>query len=192
MTQNEKTSYNGWSNYKTWAVNLWLTNKQASYTHWGERAREVLSVSGEDNNGAIATLASEIKENIEEECSKEGASLAVLMNSSLGHVDWHEIARSFVEVIATTLPRKVVPLGMTVATPGALNELTNQDRIRALIRHARGDWGDVDPDDWAENELSLTEGFRLLSSYHSEDGVKFWIITEADRSVTTILLPSEY
>ena len=79
-----------------------------------------------------------------------------------------------------------------VATPGALSELNDEARLDALARHARGDWGDAGPNDWAENELALKDGSRLLSVYHTPDGVKFWIITEADRSSTAILLPSEY
>ena len=61
-----------------------------------------------------------------------------------------------------------------------------------LARHVVGDWGDLDEDDRAENELSIREGFRLLSAYHLRDGTRIWIITEADRSSTTVLLPSEY
>ncbi len=82
-------------------------------------------------------------------------------------------------------------LGQVCATPGVIDEIPVMEQTSALQRHASGDWGDLDPEDWAENELSLKEGFRLLSAYHSSQGVKFWIITEADRSVTTILLPSE-
>jgi len=84
------------------------------------------------------------------------------------------------------------PLGALVATPGALEQVPHEERLIALSRHARGDWGDIDPEDRAENELSLREGFRLFSVYYTENKVKFWIITEADRSVTTILLPDEY
>ncbi len=83
-------------------------------------------------------------------------------------------------------------LGQIVATPGALERLTHHEILQALSRHAAGDWGEVDPDDWAENDLSLREGFRILSAYRSAAGVKFWIITEADRSATTVLLPDEY
>ena len=84
------------------------------------------------------------------------------------------------------------PLGGIYITPGAQAQLGNEDTLAALSRHARGDWGDVGDEDWDENELSLKEGFRLLSTYSSASGVKFWIITEADRSATTILLPEEY
>jgi hypothetical protein len=60
------------------------------------------------------------------------------------------------------------------------------------FRVVAGDWGELDDDDKRENELSLREGFRLLSAYRLSTGVKLWIITEADRSVTTLLLPDEY
>ena len=84
------------------------------------------------------------------------------------------------------------PLGRLVATPNALEHIPNPEILAALQRHLTGDWGDVDEHDREENELSLKEGFRLLSVYRSAAGVKFWIITEADRSATTVLLPEDY
>lgn len=84
------------------------------------------------------------------------------------------------------------PLGRLVATPNALENIPNPDIMAALQRHLTGDWGDVDEHDRKENEFSLKEGFRLLSVYRSARGVKFWIITEADRSATTVLLPEDY
>ena len=83
-------------------------------------------------------------------------------------------------------------LGQLVATPGALGVLTHDDILAALSRHVRGDWGDCCPDDAAENEFALGKHLRIFSVYHSADGTKFWVITEADRSVTTVLLPEEY
>ncbi len=82
--------------------------------------------------------------------------------------------------------------GQVVITPGALEVLTPTEIHMALARHVRGDWGDCDPEDAAENELSLAEGFRLFSVYHTVTSITFWVITEADRSVTTILLSEEY
>jgi hypothetical protein len=61
-----------------------------------------------------------------------------------------------------------------------------------LVRHLAGDWGDVDEHNRRENELSLIHGFRLLSAYTLNSGTKLWIITEADRSATTLLVPEEY
>jgi hypothetical protein len=83
------------------------------------------------------------------------------------------------------------PLGQVVITANAQGTLDPADVQQGLSRHARGDWGEVCPDDARENELSLTEGFRLLSVYRSGDK-RFWIITEADRSVTTVLMPEDY
>jgi hypothetical protein len=83
-------------------------------------------------------------------------------------------------------------LGLVVVTPNALGSLRKEDVKKALDRHVTGDWGEVCPADWQENELSLKEGFRLLSAYRGRDGTKFWVITEADRSATTVLLPEDY
>lgn len=84
------------------------------------------------------------------------------------------------------------PLGRLVSTPNALQSIPHPELLAALHRHATGDWGEVDEHDRKENELSLKEGFRLLSVYRTSHGIKFWIITEADRSVTTVLLPEDY
>ena len=91
-----------------------------------------------------------------------------------------------------TIP--LFPAGQIVATPGALAllEQANRSPMEFLSRHLRGDWGDLCEDDKIENELSLRQGFRLMSSYVVNDKEKLWIITEADRSTTTLLLPSEY
>jgi len=84
-------------------------------------------------------------------------------------------------------------LGRVVATPGALDLLTRWDLDDLLRRHHRGDWGELDGHDRRANERSVRHGHRVLSSYPAgESGVKVWIITERDRSVTTILLPEEY
>ena len=81
-----------------------------------------------------------------------------------------------------------------VGTPGALEALgeAEQDPVELLARHVTGDWGDVHESDKKENDLSVIRGSRLLSAYTLETGVKVWVITEYDRSVTTVLLPSEY
>jgi hypothetical protein len=85
-------------------------------------------------------------------------------------------------------------LGETYITPGAQEalEIAGETAIQFLRRHMSCDWGEISEDDAQENELSLGEGYRLLSAYRTVKGQKIWIITEADRSATTILLPSEY
>jgi len=86
-------------------------------------------------------------------------------------------------------------LGQIVATPGALAALEKAGHTpqEFLSRHLQGDWGELSDEDRTENELTLQRGFRLLSSYRTNAGdTKIWVITEADRSATTILLPEEY
>lgn len=90
--------------------------------------------------------------------------------------------------------RPLFPLGQTVATPGALAALEAAGRtpVVFLERHQGGDWGDLADDDTSENEYALTWRLRIFSAYRLSEVVKIWIITEADRSATTILLPDEY
>jgi len=85
-------------------------------------------------------------------------------------------------------------LGGLYATPGAIAalEAAGEPATTYLARHTRGDWGDMDPEDLRENERSLGRGSRLFSGYNLPTGERLWIITEADRSATTVLLPSEY
>ena len=89
-------------------------------------------------------------------------------------------------------PRQTFSLGRMVITAAAAAALPEEEVRLAIRRHAAGDWGDLDAEDGAENERSLSEGLRLLSAYTSAGGTRFWIITEADRSATTMLLPEEY
>ena len=83
-------------------------------------------------------------------------------------------------------------LGRLVATPNALAHIPNDEIISSLSRHVRGDWGDLGDEDKNTNECALLHGGRLFSAYRSTQGIRFWIITEWDRSVTTVLLPEDY
>ena len=85
-------------------------------------------------------------------------------------------------------------LGQVVATPGALEVLDKAaiDASQLLQRHQHGDWGVVQAEDAEQNLFSVTNGWRILSSYQVSEDERIWIITEADRSVTTLLLPDEY
>lgn len=86
------------------------------------------------------------------------------------------------------------PLGQVVATPGALDALDEVGIVPFILlhRHIQGDWGDLGDGDKEANNFAITHGNRILSAYNITDTVKIWIITEADRSSTTLLLPSEY
>lgn len=83
-------------------------------------------------------------------------------------------------------------LGQIVATPNALTAIQTDEIHGALMRHACGDWGELDPEDRESNDRALKRGGRLFSQYRSSQDVKFWIITECDRSATTVLLPEDY
>jgi hypothetical protein len=92
----------------------------------------------------------------------------------------------------TKLIRCSFSLGQVVITCGAEQQVPASDVQLALRRHHSRDWGEVSAADWNANDESLKEGGRLLSSYVASNGVKFWIITEADREATTVLLPDDY
>lgn len=87
------------------------------------------------------------------------------------------------------MSKQLFSTGQIVATPGAL--ALSVDFLPYLAQHVTGYWGEVGQEDWQENDLSVGQGFRILSAYDTVNG-RIWIITEADRSVTTILMPEEY
>jgi hypothetical protein len=84
--------------------------------------------------------------------------------------------------------------GQIVATPAVLEAFraAGDDPMTYVVRHIAGDWGELSAADKAENELSVRQGFRILSAYRMSSGIRFWIITEANRSSTTLLLPEQY
>ena len=90
--------------------------------------------------------------------------------------------------------RPPIPLGRTLATPGALSAFARTGETPAdfLRRHEGQDWGNAEPEDWKRNDDALRDGSRIVSSYCLRDGTAIWIITEADRASSTILLPDEY
>jgi hypothetical protein len=85
-------------------------------------------------------------------------------------------------------------LDQLAATPGAIEALEKRGQTPNyfLTRQAAGDWGDVDEEDWALNDQTLLDGSQVVSAYTLRTGMKIWVLTEADRTVTTLLLPSDY
>ncbi len=109
------------------------------------------------------------------------------------------VSVAYTELAPGPLPKREVSfeLGTLVATPGAVGALANsrgtlEGIAPFLKRHSQGDWGDVSEGDAKLNDEALLDGTRLMSSYKTLAGVKFWIITDAGRAVTTVLLPEEY
>jgi hypothetical protein len=118
---------------------------------------------------------------------------AALITRCIGRIGVLPYRHMSVEREATE-PKPLFALGEVVATPGAVMALgaADQSPLALLARHVTGDWGELDEHDQRENAFSVKHGLRILSAYTLETGVKLWLITEADRSVTTFLLPEEY
>lgn len=98
-------------------------------------------------------------------------------------------------VVQSSQPRSpLFPLGRVVSTPGAITAIgrSGQRPEAFLSRHITGDWGDVCASDGRLNDEAVGDGTRILSAYATANGEKVWVITEADRSATTLLLPEEY
>ena len=90
------------------------------------------------------------------------------------------------------VPIALFRIGRIVSTPSALAKLQDSEILTALQRHQAGDWGDVNENDRQANNSALEQGGRLFSVYHTAANIKFWVITESDRSLTTILMPEDY
>jgi hypothetical protein len=127
-------------------------------------------------------------------CGMTGVRAAPLIERISAARELHLSAQKGSHAMHTQNSSRSFRLGQIFITPGALEvlESSEQQPNEFLKRHARCDWGLVDEDDQRENDLSLERGFRILSAYKTSEGERIWIITEGDRSATTILLPSEY
>ncbi len=96
--------------------------------------------------------------------------------------------------VVSSRPSINLPLGQLLSTPGAIEAMAQagQNPMQLLDRHRTGDWGDLCAEDRAANDAAVEQGERILSAYTLTNGTKLWIISERDRSVTTILRPDEY
>ncbi len=90
------------------------------------------------------------------------------------------------------MPSPKFPLGIIVNTPGVIEEVDREDAYACLVKHETADWDDAPAEDRKENETALACGLRIWTTHRDRNNTLFWIITEADRSTTTLMLPSEY
>lgn len=156
-----------------------------------EQSRKIVLMFDEDESGregreqALKRFASKAYVKVIE-LGKEGLQPDQLTVEEISDLKLEESKGTY-----QTAPAKF-PIGILVATPEALAKLTQSDIAAAVGRHTHGDWGDLDEHDKEANSRALMNRERLLSVYHSLDGIKFYVITEADRSLTTVLLPEDY
>src|SRR4051812_40074939 len=178
---NDDKAYNGWTNYETWCVHLWLSNDEGTYSYWREAAeRHRKEAPGHPNvsggvwtaqEAARYTLGKAMAESFETFHPFRGEHLATaaepdvycdLLDAALSEVRWSEIAEAFLEGDKPEGEEArggpLFDLGQMVSTPGALEPLTAEDIAEALSRHQRGDWGLADAEDRQENETALREG----------------------------------
>lgn len=191
------TRYEFWTNDETWITHKWLTDDAVNRRHWFGRVRQLAgnNAGPAELNNVIHLLAAEIRESVMQECCTHVASLPDdLLVSALERVQWREVAKV---ILGDIIPAAVsfdwlFPFGTILETQGVLETIPTEERLDAVARHARGDWGEADGVDWSENDSALRQGSRLFSEYLSKAGEVFLVITEADRSRTTVLLPGEY
>jgi hypothetical protein len=201
MTNDER--YDRWANYETRCVHMGLSSDGVTYRYWREQARrhrEEAPRCAQVERGVWTAeqairfnLADQLRDEVEHDGGCSSSSLyGDLLLAALSRVDWVEVAEAF---LAESGPGEVAgpkfPLGQVVITPGVREALGPEVVQAALCRHEAGDWGELDAEDSDENEFALRGGFRLLSAYTAGE-TRFWVITEADRSATTVLLPDEY
>jgi hypothetical protein len=207
----ETKLYEFWYSVETWIIAVWIDSERPTCEYWQAVADETLKLTGEGSNRleeAKVTLMDRLRDEICEAASAENRGLfAELLSHALTNVDWQEIAEHLLAganlqeetaQVRWTRPRPGpeaeprLSLGEVVTAEGASWTIDARNIREALARHQRGDWGDCCPEDWQANEEALRDGHRLHSVYRSWNGDIFWILTEPDRSVTTVLLPSEY
>lgn len=221
------TKYNGYENYQTWCVAMWLDNEQPSLAFWHEQAKRCIAAAATSSNvaegyctehqAAKYLLADRLRESFyDANPLTQPGVWSDLLTTALCEVSWNDLADAILYDVATlpaiasadvqpqpggaarSLPLAIdlaatrFSLGFLGATPGALAAVSTAEMTAALARHVRGDWGAVDAHDWQANDQALVNQTRLLSAYETAAGTRFWIVTEADRSATTVLLPDEY
>jgi hypothetical protein len=205
-----------WSNDETWRLRRWIVNEPSIAANWHELIEALLSdeMLARDPDELRRHVVSELRHEAELYCCSFAGDLASeLIETAMARVNWSELAEELIldqngtpidqetqqeskinasQISPGAIATTFFPLGNVVVTPGALARIPLGERLAALARHSATDWGEVDGVDWSENNSAMKFGARIFSEYLANSGQTFLIVTEADRSVTTIMLPDEY
>jgi len=197
----ETSSFGRFANYETWAFHVLMTyDKRAlkGFHAAADRVRSEVEHECKSTWRRPGSIAEEVLPvafglRLREMNARAFAfEAAEPLREASRLVDWEAIAAAILEAPANSGRVPLFTLGKRVMTQGARMEVSPLDASVSLVRHIRGDWGELGEGDREENDRSLHEGDRILSRYRTKGGTSFYVITERDRSATTLLLPEEY
>jgi hypothetical protein len=214
MSEDKQRTDSGWTNFETWCVSEWLPTDGAVWNGFREQLRRMAALraaSGNDAGQSAAAnrrrqkfqLGRQLRDNVSGLGYMELPLIYCdLLQSALGRVNWLEIVEHF---LGHPFPKQLRPTaasddslmpiletGRVLTGPVAQFVLTADEIKIALGRHVQGDWGNLEAEDRRQNMRALAAGCPLQSVYQSTRGVRFWVVTEADRSLTSVLLDEDY
>lgn len=201
MGDETRTDIGGFANYETWAFHVLMTydsRAMRGFLAVADRVRREIEQEWRQKWARTGGSAGDALPVAFAQCLREMNARAFAfeaaepMREASTLVDWEGIAAAILEAPENSGRVPLFALGRRVVTQGARMEVSPLDASVSLVRHIRGDWGEVCERDREENDRSLHEGDRLLSRYRTQGGTLFYVITEHDRSATTLLLPEEY
>jgi hypothetical protein len=188
--EQQDNRHGGFGNHETWALFALLTGCEEVLAYLLAEAAACRE-DAETRSFGLTPHPEAIRRNLADRLagSRDGESPGLLGDAS-ARIRWEEVARELlVEPPPTWRPR--FPLGRLVITLGAYGTVPPLDILVGVLLHARGVWGEVDEPDAERNERALREGGELLSAYTAADGTRFYVLTEADRSATTVVVGQE-
>lgn len=214
MASENRKTHAGWTNYETWCVSQWLPTDQSTWELFRDQMQHQLAERTAENShlgrfsvSARRQLKFHLAKHLRDAVEGLGYTdlpliFADLLESGLARVNWPEIVEHFLTQPFPTLEyRKPVlasvagplfAIGRAVTAPAAQAAVSEEDVEAALYRHAHGDWGILEAADCRRNIRALAEELRVQSVYELENGTQLWVITEADRALTSVLLAEDY
>lgn len=214
MSEDTQTTRPGWTNYETWCVSEWLPTDETVWSGFREQLRRMATqrtTASDESNPSLAAKRRmqkcELAKQLRDAVSRLGYMelpliYCDLLESGLARVNWLEIVEHFLShPFPKQLRRAAAPVdaltpvfdaGHIITGSTAQERLAPEEIKAALVRHLQGDWGILDADDRRQNLRALAAGRSLQSVYESANGINLWVVTEADRSLTSVLLAEDY